>query len=309
MDHVANVVCGGIAGVVADLSLYPLDTLKTRSQVKKEILFPNKPDFLKYKIVYKPSRNFRGTSLYSGLAVLIGGDLPSSAAFYGIYELTKDKLHANKDSDKKAVFPLPVIYFLGSTFGQISSLVIRNPFEVVKQQLQAGLYTRTAEAFYNIQRLQGFRGFYAGFFSTLMREIPFDGIQFVLWEKFRSLDSASRLSCFIADKLNVSRSSGHVIVSALCGSVAGGISGALTTPLDVAKTRLMTQGKNRLYKSTWDCLSKIAADEGPNSLFKGLGLRVSWLTIGGFIFFAVLEAGKVTIRPAIVGSYDTKKSE
>ncbi|XP_955118.1 mitochondrial carrier, putative [Theileria annulata] len=302
MDHVSNVICGGIAGIVSDLLLYPLDTLKTRSQVNKDILFQSKAKatYIPQKLIKK--RNIKTNSLYSGLFILLSGDLPSSAAFYGVYELTKDILNANKET-KKPLIPLPCIYFMGSSFGQITSLIIRNPFEVVKQQLQAGLYSGTGEAFYNIYRLQGIRGLYAGFFSTLIREIPFDGIQFVLWEKFKSLHYSYRLSHYISDKGNLNISSGNVIVSALSGSFAGGVAGAITNPLDVVKTRMMTQGEKKMYKSTWDCLTKIAVDEGTSSLFKGLGLRVTWLTLGGFVFFAVLEAGKVTVKPILIKDY------
>lgn len=69
----------------------------------------------------------------------------------------------------------------------------RNPFEVIKQQMQAGLYASPYATFQSIRRTQGYRGLYAGFLPTLMREIPFDGIQFVLWEKLKTLQSAKSL--------------------------------------------------------------------------------------------------------------------
>ncbi|EKX72792.1 mitochondrial carrier protein, putative [Theileria equi strain WA] len=306
MDHIANVICGGIAGLVADLLIYPLDTLKTRSQVKKDLLNICKPVINKnapQKGVKRGAYKYTVTgrnSLYSGLGVLVCGDLPSSAAFYGVYEFTKDKFNAQKDSKEEPKLPLPLIYFIGSTLGQVTSLVIRNPFEVVKQQMQAGIYSNASQAFCTIHQIQGVRGLYAGFFSTLMREIPFDGIQFILWEKFKAMESAEKFTTYLSYKANITQTSGNVIVSALCGSFAGGVAGAVTMPLDVAKTRMMTQGENRLYKSTFDCLSKVARDEGSFALFKGLGLRVSWLTLGGFVFFAALEAGKVTIKPLLI---------
>ena len=49
----------------------------------------------------------------------------------------------------------------------------------------------------------------------------------------------------------------------LCtGALAGSITGVATTPLDVIKTRLMTQGSKRTYTSVFDCASKIAREEG-----------------------------------------------
>lgn len=62
-----------------------------------------------------------------------------------------------------------------------------------------------------------------------MREIPFSLIQFPLWEYL---------------KVRWSRWQGSPIApyqSMLCGSVAGGLSAFLTTPLDVAKTNIMLQ--------------------------------------------------------------------
>ena len=46
------------------------------------------------------------------------------------------------------------------------------------------------------------------------------------------------------------------------GALAGSITGVATTPLDVIKTRLMTQGSKRTYTSVFDCARKIAQQEG-----------------------------------------------
>ena len=49
----------------------------------------------------------------------------------------------------------------------------------------------------------------------------------------------------------------------LCaGALAGSITGVATTPLDVIKTRLMTQGSKRTYSGVLDCATKIAQQEG-----------------------------------------------
>ncbi|ORM41298.1 Replication factor C subunit 2 [Babesia sp. Xinjiang] len=237
MDHLANVICGGIAGFAADALLYPLDTLKTRSQLERNLKVERR----------HMQRVPRYRSLYTGFFVLALGDVPSTAAFYGIYEFTKDVL-SNRNrppTDDVSSLPLPVIHLLGSSCGQFCSLLIRNPFEVIKQQMQAGLYPTSYSTFLSIRRSQGYKGLYAGFFPTLMREVPFDGIQFVLWEQLKTMESTKRLSRCIASKANVCDTTGDVVVSALCGSFAGGCAGIATVPLDVVKTRLMTQGSSK----------------------------------------------------------------
>ena len=52
------------------------------------------------------------------------------------------------------------------------------------------------------------------------------------------------------------------------GALAGAVTGVLTTPLDVIKTRLMTQGNKGTYSSVWDCAHKIWTKEGPNAFLR-----------------------------------------
>lgn len=46
------------------------------------------------------------------------------------------------------------------------------------------------------------------------------------------------------------------------------MTGLLTTPLDVVKTRLMTQGNKQMYKGVFDCVSKISKEEGASTLLQ-----------------------------------------
>lgn len=65
----------------------------------------------------------------------------------------------------------------------------------------------------------------------MLREIPFGSIQFPLWEYLK----------LVVSKYEKDGQS-KPYQSALCGAIAGGISAGLTTPIDVAKTRI-TLGK------------------------------------------------------------------
>ncbi|XP_057495129.1 S-adenosylmethionine carrier 1, chloroplastic/mitochondrial-like isoform X6 [Actinidia eriantha] len=80
--------------------------------------------------------------------------------------------------------------------------------------------------------------------------------------------------------------------NAIIGAFAGALTGAITTPLDVIKTRLMVQGSANQYKGIFDCVQTIVREEGPPALLKGIGPRVLWIGIGGSIFFGVLESTK-----------------
>ncbi|GJN06200.1 hypothetical protein PR202_ga23904 [Eleusine coracana subsp. coracana] len=77
--------------------------------------------------------------------------------------------------------------------------------------------------------------------------------------------------------------------NALIGAFAGAITGAITTPLDVMKTRMMVQGQGKQYSGIVSCAQTILREEGPKAFLKGIEPRVLWIGIGGSIFFGVLE--------------------
>jgi solute carrier family 25 S-adenosylmethionine transporter 26 len=136
---------------------------------------------------------------------------------------------------------------------------------------------------------EGVAGFYSGLGITLMREIPFAFIQFPIYEGLK------RVACTSFRREPTSYE------AALCGSVAGGIAAFITTPLDVAKTRMML-GKDVNgvpYKGAIDTLVRLQ-NEGSGALFKGVTPRVIWISIGGFVFFGVYEAARGFIRPVLV---------
>lgn len=52
------------------------------------------------------------------------------------------------------------------------------------------------------------------------------------------------------------------------GAAAGAVTGLVTTPLDVLKTRLMVQGSSGQYKGVVDCAAQIVRQEGWPALFR-----------------------------------------
>jgi solute carrier family 25 S-adenosylmethionine transporter 26 len=78
----------------------------------------------------------------------------------------------------------------------------------------------------------------------------------------------------------------NALEAGLCGSIAGGTAAALTTPLDVVKTRIMlSKDKARITSMFYSIYRK----EGVRAFFRGIGPRVTWISIGGFIFLGAYE--------------------
>lgn len=74
--------------------------------------------------------------------------------------------------------------------------MVRNPFELIKQQMQVGWNPTLRSTFREIYKLNGFAGFYEGYFSLILREVPFSMIAFPIYEyyKKRALRNKKELS-------------------------------------------------------------------------------------------------------------------
>ena len=59
----------------------------------------------------------------------------------------------------------------------------------------------------------------------------------------------------------------------------------------------MSQGANKGYANVFDCAAKICINEGPKALLRGWEPRVTWIALGGCIFFGSLEACKTALVP------------
>ncbi|XP_056293445.1 mitochondrial S-adenosylmethionine carrier protein isoform X5 [Pseudoliparis swirei] len=259
-ELVASLVAGGCAGMCVDLTLYPLDTLKTRLQSQQGF--------------YKAG-GFRG--IYAGVPSAAVGSFPNAAAFFVTYECTKSLLGAGG-----AGHVAPVTHMLAASLGEVVACLIRVPTEVVKQRTQAAPSSSTRRMLLATLTEEGVRGLYRGYGSTVLREIPFSLVQFPLWEYLKTLWS---------------RRQGHTLSSwqaAVCGAFAGAIAAFVTTPLDVAKTRIMLAkaGSTTARGNIPLVLHGVWRSQGLSGLFAGSIPRTAFISVGGFIFLGAYEEAR-----------------
>ncbi|KAK3490917.1 mitochondrial carrier domain-containing protein [Neurospora hispaniola] len=288
-------LAGALAGTTVDLSLFPLDTLKTRLQSAQGFF---------------ASGGFRG--IYRGVGSCVIGSAPGAAFFFVTYETTKGFLsmtgstttHTGDTKGKKGLSP-GVQHGIAASLGEIAACAVRVPTEVIKQRAQAGQHGGSSlSSLLHIlhQRstigLTGvWRELYRGWGITVMREVPFTVLQFPLWESLKKWGRERRQrtgrglfgdSATGRDDKDVSAPE-----SALYGSLAGGFAAALTTPLDVLKTRIMLserrEGVVSLIKTIWRD-GKTKTGSGIRPFFSGIGPRVMWISIGGAIFLGSYQS-------------------
>lgn len=254
-----SLVAGGAAGTCVDVVLFPLDTIKTRLQSAQG---------------FAKAGGCRG--IFNGLSSAVIGSAPAAALFFCTYEMSKQIL-STSFGDKMA----PANHMVAASFGEMAGCLVRVPTEQVKQRMQSDSSLTAKRTIRNISNEYGKYGLWRGYGSLLLREIPFSIIQFPLYEYLKHVkySRTGRLEPY---------------ESALCGTLAGATAAGLTTPLDVVKTRIMIakDGKGGEYNGVRNTFQRIASEEGWPALFKGFVPRVTWIGLGGYIFFGVIEEVK-----------------
>jgi solute carrier family 25 (mitochondrial S-adenosylmethionine transporter), member 26 len=173
---------------------------------------------------------------------------------------------------------LPIQHFFAASIAEASQAIVRNPFEVIKQNQQIGKYNTILEAISHIYSKKGISGFYSGYFSLVGREIPFSGLQFPLYEWFKRLQIS-----YLAKRKNCRESEVQMNFwnNSLNGCLAGSIAGYIVTPVDVIKTRLMTRDLNMKNQSVKEIVVQILKEDGIPGLYRGATMRLLYLSFGG----------------------------
>ncbi|KAI0736254.1 S-adenosylmethionine transporter [Fomitopsis betulina] len=265
---VQSLAAGGLAGTAVDLLFFPIDTIKTRLQSSQG---------------FARAGGLHG--IYKGVGSVVVGSAPGAAVFFCTYDTLKRTIPL---SDNLA----PLTHVLSASAGEVAACLIRVPTEVVKTRMQTSTYGSLAGSSLAAAKLvlsqEGLRGFYRGFGTTVMREIPFTSIQFPLYELLKV-----RLSQALG------RRPLRAYEAAVCGSISGGFAAALTTPLDVLKTRVMLDTRDSTkhnIPSLSTRFKQIYVLEGPRALFSGVVPRTLWISAGGAVFLGVYEWAASTLK-------------
>lgn len=291
-------IWGALAGGFGETVMHPIDTVKTRIQCGGYFgvgtQMHGTGQALKSIVAIDGLKG-----LYRGIVPAMTGSVVSGATYFGCIEGTKEWLFSRRPD-----LSSPWFTFVSGASGDIVASVVYVPCEVMKQRMQVQgskktwyaatrQHTATSKAlktptyqYYSglfnvgisILKSEGLQGLYAGYFSTLVRDVPFAGFQIVFYESLKEAmeygSTAHR--CNFLEEL-------------VMGGVAGGLSAYITTPMDVMKTRLQVQGTTVRYKGWMDALRTIWKEEGISGFLRGWAPRVAWVIPASALTFMAYE--------------------
>jgi solute carrier family 25 S-adenosylmethionine transporter 26 len=323
MDTFSFFLCGAFAGITTDIVFFPLDTIKTRIQAAQT----------------RPGQRPSLRGLYHGIGPVLMSSLPCGGVFFTTYYSSKDALRRLLgDYDAPSARQPPFTHIDGSVApsdeptvrspffsrreflasigascaAESATCAVRVPFEVIKQRMQMQGVAPTAAgssgvggaaspqvaaptSAWAVARQLTYAQVSRAYFATLSREVPFTILQLPLVDMMKRAFRPAPSSDGTPPSWLVT-----VAPACVAGFFGGGFAAALTTPIDVAKTRVILEDRaapnGRSAAFAWFHMARrIAREEGPHALLRGLGPRVVSISIGGVIYFGAFETAAYAI--------------
>jgi solute carrier family 25 S-adenosylmethionine transporter 26 len=243
-----------VAGFGAYFVATPLETIKTGLQTM--------PGSTALGIV----QNKGAGGLFYGLGAMFWAGVPYSIVMYSVYQPIKSSV---QDLVGPAAGILAAM--LGAAAAESVGALFFLPGELVSKRMMRnpGMYSSFPMAAKTIIGSEGVKGLYRGLVSTLIRDVPFTIIQFIVFEELRK-EVANYHARSVAGKKNKGAAAAPVSFGE---SVAVGVAAALvattaTLPLDVIKSNIQTDAAKQTFMSMTNTLVRTG---GVGSLFRGFG--------------------------------------
>ena len=300
-------MAGGAASLATKLLLQPLDTCRTLLQASRRPLASAAAAASAVGAGGPAYRNLahcvRGVvardgprGLYRGFPAAVAAAAPASAVFFAVYRPAKARLE-ERGPRLRALAPL-----LAATAGNAAASVVRVPPEVVKQQVQTGLYPSVAAAVRGVAARGGLAGFYRGYWAQLGRDVPYAAVQLGVYE---ALKRAGRRPAAAA--AGGTKAPAGALEGWWRGAVAGAAACLATGPLDVAKSRLMAQevygrGLGRPYRGVPGTLARVWREEGHRAFVRGLAPRLLFKVPASAVFLVMYELLAAHLLPRLAPS-------
>lgn len=198
ISRVSTFISGGIGGVVAQFTVYPIDTLKFRIQcesLSSKHLTGNALIFKTMKDMWNEA-GFR--MFYRGIGVGVCGIFPFAAIDLGTFEALKRAFIAKEALAKgipasEVKLSNPTVLAMGAFSGCIGATLVY-PVNLLRTRLQAQgthahpyTYTGFMDVYYKTIARDGYRGLWRGLVPNLAKVAPAVSISYLIYENTKSL--------------------------------------------------------------------------------------------------------------------------
>lgn len=235
---VNGLISGAASRASKELLLHPIETLKARLQVPS----------------YNSSTRF--DNLYDGVAASLIGGIPAGALFFATKDYSKSLLGPGAGG---LGFSKEAATLLSVSLANVPYWLVRTPWEVLKTQQQVSqlgsgdlFLSATNSRAFAMQFLRengDWSGVYSSFSSNIAYSLPADVVKFIAYEALTSR---------VLHKAPGQKIEG--LEGACVGALAGLVSTIVTTPLDVVRTRVMT---DTLASTTTSSSSSTSSSSAP----------------------------------------------
>jgi hypothetical protein len=245
-----------ISGLPADVFAFPFSRVKT-VRMTQGAFGKQQGFFATTRNIYR-LQGLRG--FYRGLSPVLTTAIPGTTAYFTGAHLTERALGTGAASS-----------FAQGLAGQLAGSAVWVPSEVLKElrqmmNMKPELRGKTTpQLLRHIVRHEGVRGLYRGFVPQLLTFGPFNSLGVLLSTQLKQR--------VFGNQDNVAAS----FTSFLFGF---GIAAAVTTPIDVVKTRIQVSTadpKRFPYRGIYECIKHVLEKEGLRAFLSGGLERALWL--------------------------------
>jgi hypothetical protein len=271
---VAATIAGGVTEMARTSILYPIQTIKTRIQVDAHNFTLRPPPIEKQLLNLRTNvqRYAQEGNLYAGIAPTLLVSVPATGVYFGVRDVTKRMLAMTSMDDVAIALSAAVV-------GDVVSLCFRTPADALALRLQAQ----------DEDVGDWFGDSYKRLPMVIITDLPY------------LVSKIALKSLFVHGSLSIDRYAEWAVITAVLAAF-------LTTPFDVARTRILTtsnsdfpdgrEGGEGVIK-TMRAISK-EGQGGYTNLFAGWLVRVLYLGIGRAWLEPIQLVGYIGIRDALL---------
>eukprot|EP00759_Apiculatamorpha_spiralis_P054105 PhF_6_TR6828/c0_g1_i1/m.9832/K14684/SLC25A23S; solute carrier family 25 (mitochondrial phosphate transporter), member 23/24/25/41 len=266
-EHAITFTAGLCAGAVSRTCTAPFDRMKVLMQEGRIAQFT-----MSHPTVNTVQNNMNLMSAYrvilrdGGIGAFWRGNFvnclkagPEFAAAFTFRELLLENVCCDRRKPSMAEN-----FFVGAMGGGMAQIVIY-PMELVKARMAVstpGEFKGIADCISQCHRKGGVREFYKGLGANLSGVVPHRGLEMGMFFTLEQI---------FCKQFGVETP--DVLTMTLFGFMSSTYAQIITYPLNLARTKIQTQGMNGRpirYHGTWDCIRTVVREEGVRGLFRGL---------------------------------------